>query len=331
MGFLDYYSILGVPFGATQEQIERAYKLLVRMSHPDAFPNDSQAQAWANERMKQIHEAYDVLRGPSKRANYDYGYHAAKASADQRQVPEQPPERRVSCPLCEGAGETLCLTCGGQGSELCPSCAGARRVICPICHGERTVTETDYWRLVAEVERAKRQAEEAGHQRAAADAKRLQAEEARARQSRVAALSWLVFLVMLTTFLIVRSRADQAVQQLVARRLSLPTSYARPESTKARIDVPATTARPLPVLRSQHSQYSVEYRFLNRTGRALKAFWVDYSGREVYYATILPGRAWTVATYATHPWRLRDARTGRVAFTVIAKQRNTEVSLLPPK
>lgn len=330
MEFRDYYQILGVPLGASPDQVDRAYKLLVRMSHPDAFPNDSQAQACANERMKQIHEAYDVLRDSSKRANYDYGYHAAKAAASQKD-PEQPPERHVPCPLCEGAGETFCLTCGGQGSELCPSCAGARKVICPICHGERTVTETDYWRLDAEVERAKRQAEAAWHQRAAADAKRRQAAEARARQSRVAALSWLVFLVMMTTFLIVRSRADQAVQQLVARRLSLPTSYARPESTSVRINAPATSARPHPALRSLHSRYSVEYRFLNRTGRTLKAFWVDYSGKEVYYATIQPGRTWTVATYATHPWRLRDPRTGRVALTVIAKQRNTEVSLLPPK
>ena len=54
MAFRDYYAILGVTFGASTEQIERAYKLLVRMSHPDAFPGDPQAQAWANERMKDV-------------------------------------------------------------------------------------------------------------------------------------------------------------------------------------------------------------------------------------------------------------------------------------
>lgn len=56
----DYYAILGIPSGATADQIERAYKLLVRMPHPDAFPNDPRAQAWADERMKQINEAYTV-------------------------------------------------------------------------------------------------------------------------------------------------------------------------------------------------------------------------------------------------------------------------------
>ena len=53
MEFRDHYAVLGVPPGATPEQVERAYKLLARISHPDAFPSDSQAQWWANERMIQ--------------------------------------------------------------------------------------------------------------------------------------------------------------------------------------------------------------------------------------------------------------------------------------
>lgn len=66
----DLYSILGVPRDASQEEIKKAYRKLVRKFHPDAKPGDPDAEA----RFKSINLAYEVLQDPQKRAAYDqYG------------------------------------------------------------------------------------------------------------------------------------------------------------------------------------------------------------------------------------------------------------------
>jgi molecular chaperone DnaJ len=63
----DYYAILGIQREASAEDIKRAYRKLARESHPDANPADSHAE----ERFKQIGEAYEVLSDPQKRERYD--------------------------------------------------------------------------------------------------------------------------------------------------------------------------------------------------------------------------------------------------------------------
>lgn len=66
----DYYKTLGVSREASDDEIRKAYKKLVRQYHPDARPGDKEAA----EQFKKIQEAYEVLSDPEKREQYDrYG------------------------------------------------------------------------------------------------------------------------------------------------------------------------------------------------------------------------------------------------------------------
>src|SRR3954468_9732824 len=65
----DYYKTLGVDKKASAEEIKKAYRKLARQYHPDRNPGDAKAE----ERFKEISEAYDVLSDPDKRKKYDRG------------------------------------------------------------------------------------------------------------------------------------------------------------------------------------------------------------------------------------------------------------------
>lgn len=67
MEYKDYYKVLGVTRKATEKEIRDAYRRLARKSHPDVNPNDKRAE----ERFKEIGEAYAVLSDPEKRRKYD--------------------------------------------------------------------------------------------------------------------------------------------------------------------------------------------------------------------------------------------------------------------
>ena len=73
MSKADYYELLGVDRGVSDEALKKAYRKLAVKYHPDKNPGDAQAEA----KFKEISEAYDVLKDPNKRATYDQFGHAA--------------------------------------------------------------------------------------------------------------------------------------------------------------------------------------------------------------------------------------------------------------
>ena len=69
----DYYEVLGLQKGASADEIKKAYRKLAKANHPDLHPGDKAAE----ERFKEINEAYEILSDDDKRAKYDQYGHAA--------------------------------------------------------------------------------------------------------------------------------------------------------------------------------------------------------------------------------------------------------------
>src|SRR5215469_16169012 len=69
----DYYETLGVPRQAAAEEIRKAYRKLARKYHPDLNLGDKSAE----DRFKNVQEAYDILSDPKKRQMYDqFGFYS---------------------------------------------------------------------------------------------------------------------------------------------------------------------------------------------------------------------------------------------------------------
>ena len=75
----DYYEVLGVGKNASDDEIKKAFRTLALKYHPDRVPHEKKKEA--EERFKEISEAYEVLSDPQKRPNYDQYGHAGVESA----------------------------------------------------------------------------------------------------------------------------------------------------------------------------------------------------------------------------------------------------------
>jgi len=71
----DYYNVLGIQKGASEDEIKKAYRAAVKKYHPDSAPEGEKAAA--EEKFKEINEAYTVLGDAEKKARYDQFGHAA--------------------------------------------------------------------------------------------------------------------------------------------------------------------------------------------------------------------------------------------------------------
>jgi rubrerythrin len=122
-----YYDVLGVSETASVAEIKAAYRDLVRQVHPDSLPNA--APYWkraAEEKTKEINEAYRILADKSKRQEYDRLL--AESRQEFSQAQPTPPPRTPSPPPQHQSTGLYCSKCGAvlYASGYCPVCQKIR-------------------------------------------------------------------------------------------------------------------------------------------------------------------------------------------------------------
>src|SRR6266545_6312658 len=99
---MSHYDLLGVPPEATDAQIRAAYRTLVQLFHPDRLGHlKEESRTFAEDRLKALNAAYEVLGDPAKRAKYDAALAAPphpRAPATPSRPPPPPPREPVYSP-----------------------------------------------------------------------------------------------------------------------------------------------------------------------------------------------------------------------------------------
>lgn len=168
----DYYEVLGLSSNASEAEIKKAYRQLLKKYHPDANPDKKEAE----EKLKEVNEAYEVLSDPEKRARYDQFGHAGPGAgfggfgggadfeggfgdifdmffgggfgaAQQRRGPQKGADLRFNLGITfqeaafgvekevEIPRMESCEVCNGSGAE-----PGTQATTCPTCKGTGRVT-----------------------------------------------------------------------------------------------------------------------------------------------------------------------------------------------
>ena len=103
------YGVLGVSADASQRDIARAYRRAAHRAHPDARPHDPQAAA----RFQTLTDAYDLLRDPGRRADYDRGNPAGDPPGQPpAAAPPSAPPRRAGAAFLLGVAPTQPIWAG---------------------------------------------------------------------------------------------------------------------------------------------------------------------------------------------------------------------------
>lgn len=128
---MTYYEILNVSTQASEEEIKEAYRNLAKQYHPDKYRGNPLAHL-AEERMKEINEAYEVLKDRAKREKYDrwlqkQHINSNTYSTEQQQVLTC--HRHKDTPavaVCQFCGKGLCTDCANAFTiTACPECIKA--------------------------------------------------------------------------------------------------------------------------------------------------------------------------------------------------------------
>lgn len=128
----DVYSLLGIPARASDSEITRAYRKLAMTWHPDR--NGSHE---AEERFKRIRSAYETLRDPQRRAEYDRLRRQAGRRSPVAQPPRRPaqPPAPAEAPRARDLTRRITITLAEQLAGCRPKLKVTRTEYCGACHG----------------------------------------------------------------------------------------------------------------------------------------------------------------------------------------------------